>query len=82
MVFSKYVLGGNYMIPVCRDDISTSLARIDFTVQLHEEIKFHLGSFLPDICFDLYTFSLQTFVKIFINFFFSQIDVTCVVKLQ
>ena len=42
MVFSKYVLGGNYMIPVCRDDISTSPARIDFTVRLHEEVKLHL----------------------------------------
>ena len=43
MVFSKYVLGGNYMILVCRDDISTSPARIDFTVRLYEEIKLHLG---------------------------------------
>ena len=43
MVFSKYLLGGNYMILVCQDEISTGPARIDFTVRLNEEVKLHLG---------------------------------------
>ena len=43
MVFSKYLLGGNYMILVCQDEVSTSPALIDFTVRLHEEVKLHLG---------------------------------------
>ena len=43
MVFSKYLLGDNYMILVCQDEISTSRAWIDFTVQSHEEVKLHLN---------------------------------------
>ena len=43
MVFSKYLLGGNYMILVCQDEISISPARLDFTVRLHKEVKLHLG---------------------------------------
>ena len=35
--------GGNYMIPVCRDEISTRLAGAYFTLRLHVEIKFHHG---------------------------------------
>ena len=42
-VISKYLLGGNYMILVCRNEISTSPAWINFTVQSQEEIKLNLG---------------------------------------
>ena len=34
-------LGGDYMIPVCRDEISTRSAGAYFTQRLHVEIKFH-----------------------------------------
>ena len=31
------------MSQVCQDEISTRPAGTDFTIQLHEEIKFHLS---------------------------------------
>ena len=34
---------GDYMIPACRDEISTSPAEADFTLRLHVEIKFRPG---------------------------------------
>ena len=37
------LLGGDYMIPVCRDEISTRPAGAYFTLRLHVEIKFHHG---------------------------------------
>ena len=37
------VYGGDYMIPVCRDESSTRPAGAYFTLQLHAEIKFHHG---------------------------------------
>ena len=36
-------LGGDYMIPVCWDEISTCPAEAYFTLRLHVEIKFHHG---------------------------------------
>ena len=36
-------LGGDYMIPVCWDEISTRPAGAYFTLRLHVEIKFHHG---------------------------------------
>ena len=36
-------LGGDYMIPGCRDEISTRPADADFTLRLHAEIKFRPG---------------------------------------
>ena len=36
-------LGGDYMIPICRDEISAHPAGTDFTLRLHEEIKFRPG---------------------------------------
>ena len=36
-------LGGDYMIPACRDEISTGPAETDFTLRLHVEIKFRPG---------------------------------------
>ena len=35
-----FILGGNYMIPYCRDEISTLPAGMDFTLRLHGEINF------------------------------------------
>ena len=34
---------GDYMIPACRDEISTHPAETDFTLQLHVEIRFRPG---------------------------------------
>ena len=59
---STCTLGGDYMIPVCRDEISARLAGTDFTLQLHGETKFHPDKavrFPPGICLDLYTFYLS-----------------------
>ena len=36
-------LGGDYIIPACRDEISTRPAETDFTLRLHMEIKFRPG---------------------------------------
>ena len=36
-------LGGDYMIPACRVEISTRPAETDFTLQLHVEIKLRPG---------------------------------------
>ena len=36
-------LGGDYKIPVCRDEISTRPTEAYFTLRLHVEIKFHHG---------------------------------------
>ena len=36
-------LGGDYMIPVCRDEISPRPAATDLTLRLHGEIKFRPG---------------------------------------
>ena len=40
---SKFFDFGDYMIPVCRDEISTRQAGAYFTLRLHVEIKFHHG---------------------------------------
>ena len=40
--FNMY-LGGDYMIPACRDKISTRPAETDFTLRLHVEITFRPG---------------------------------------
>ena len=58
----KVFLGGDYMIPVCRDEISPRPAGTDLTLRLHVEIKFRpgkAGQFPPGICLDLYAISLN-----------------------
>ena len=35
--------GGDYMIPACRDEISTRPAETDFTLRLHVKITFCPG---------------------------------------
>ena len=55
-------LGGDYMIPVCLDEISPRPAGTDLTLRLHVEIKFRpgkAGQFPPGICLDLYAISLN-----------------------
>ena len=37
------ILGGDYMIPTSRDEISTRPAETDFILRLHVEIKFRSG---------------------------------------
>ena len=39
-IFLLSVLGIDYMIPFCEDEISIRSARTDFTLQLHGEINF------------------------------------------
>ena len=41
--FPNIESGGDYMIPACRDEISTRPAEADITLRLHEEIKFCPG---------------------------------------
>ena len=57
------LLGGDYMIPTCRDEILTRPAEIDFT--LHVEIKFRLGKAGQSS-----TWYLIRFAFIFFGFFF------------
>ena len=61
----KYILGGDYMNPVCRDKISTGPAGTGFKLQLHGEIKFH-----PSKAGQLSTWYLFRFVYIFFQVFF------------
>ena len=42
--FPNIELGGDYMIPACRDEISTHPAEVDITLRLHVEIKFRPGN--------------------------------------
>ena len=54
--------GGVYMIPVCRDEISTRRAGSDFTLRLHAEIKFcpgKAGQFSDWYLFRFVCFSLN-----------------------
>ena len=65
--------GGDYMILVCCNEISTSPTGADFTLRLHGEIKFHLlrrDGFPPGICSDLFTFSFNFFCKHVFNYCF------------
>ena len=41
--FLVLTVGGDYMIPICRDEISTRPAGTDFTLRLHWGIKLHPG---------------------------------------
>ena len=55
----KCFLGSNYMIPVCRDEISTDPVGTDFNLRLLGEIEFHLISaradgFPSDFCLDFH----------------------------
>ena len=56
--------GGDYMIPTCRDEISTRPAETDFTHRLHVEIKF-----CPGKAEQFSTWYLIRFVCIFFGFF-------------
>ena len=53
------------MILVCRDEISTPPAWIDFSLRLHEETKF-----LPSKAGQLSTWHLSRFLCIFFEFCF------------
>ena len=59
------VLGGDYMVPVLRDEILTRPAGTGFTVQLHVEIKFGPGK-----AGQFSTWYLFRFACIFFEFFF------------
>ena len=61
----KVFLGGDYMIPESRDEISTRLAGTDFTLQLRVEIKFRPGK-----VGQFSTCYLIRFACIFFGFFF------------
>ena len=58
-------LSGDYMIPVCNDEISTRPAGTDFTLRLQAEIKF-----CPDKAGKFSTCYLFRFTYIFFEFFF------------
>ena len=76
LIFSRFTqkhFGGDYMILVCCNEISTSPTGADFTLRLHGEIKFHLlrrDGFPPGICSDLFTFSFNFFCKHVFNYCF------------
>ena len=70
MTIKLSFLGGDYMIPVCRDEISTCPAGTDFTPRLHVEIKF-----CPGNGEQFSTWHLFRFVYIFFEFFFVSMSV-------
>ena len=56
--FCNY-LGGDWMLPVFRDEILTRPIGADFTLQIHGKsncVPARRDSFPPGICLDLYTF--------------------------
>ena len=64
------LLGGDYMIPVCRDEISPRPAGTDLTLRLHVEIKFRPGK-----AGQFSTWHLFRFVCNFFEFFFVNMSV-------
>ena len=65
-----HILGGDYMIPVCQNEISTRPAGTDFILQLHAEIKFRPGK-----AGQFSTWYLFRFACIFCEFFIVSISV-------
>ena len=63
-------LGGDYMIPVCRDEISPHPPGMDLTLRLHVEIKFRPGK-----AGQLSTWYLFRFVCNFFEFLFANMSV-------
>ena len=63
-------LGGDYMIPVGRDEISPHPAGMDLTLRLHVEIKFRPGK-----AGQFSTWHLFRFVCNFFEFFFVNMSV-------
>ena len=63
-IFQTDVLGRDYMIPVCRDEISTGPVGTYFFLRLHVEIKF-----CPGKAGQFSTWHLFRFVCIFFEFF-------------
>ena len=53
------LLGGNYMIPVYRDEISPCPVGTDLTQRLHVEIKFRLGEVRQFSSWNLLRFCMQ-----------------------
>ena len=55
-------LGGDYMIPVCRNEILACPAGTDFILRLHGESNFisaRQDSFPTSICLEMFTFSFN-----------------------
>ena len=65
------LLGEDYMIPACRDEISTSPDETDFNLRLHVEIKFR-----PSKARQFSTWYLIRFAYIFFGFFFASMSFT------
>ena len=63
-------VGGDYMILICRDKISTGPAVTDFSLRLHVEIKLRPGK-----AGQFSTWHLFRFVCIFFEFFFVSMSV-------
>ena len=62
-------LGGDYMIPACRDEISTRPTETDFALRLHLEITFRPGK-----AGQFSTWYLTRFAWIFFEFFFASMS--------
>ena len=64
-------LGGDYMIPVCRDEISPRPAGTDLTLRLdltiHVEIKFRPGKARQFSTWHLFRFACNFFEFFFVN---------------
>ena len=60
-------LGGDYMIPVCRDEISPRPAGTDLTLRLHVEIKFCPGKAGQFFIWHLFRFVCNFFEFFLVN---------------
>ena len=60
-------LGGDYMIPVCRHEISPRPAGMDLTLRLHVEIKFRSGKAGQLSTWHLFRFACNFFEFFFVN---------------
>ena len=67
-------LGGDYMFPACRDEISTRPAETDFTLRLHVEIKFRPGKAGQFSTWDLIKFECIFFGFFFVSILFNKIE--------
>ena len=67
-------LGGDYIIPVCRDEISPHPAGTDITLRLHVEIKFRPGKAGQFSTWHLFRFLCNFFEFFFVNMSLYEIE--------
>ena len=72
--FNRTTLRGDYMIPVCLDEISPRPAGTDLTLRLHLEIKFRPGKAGQFSTWHLLRFACNFFEFFFVNMSVCEIE--------